>query len=42
MVQEDVSVLVVKIERVPTGIIIASGVVQNLANDYDIERMKIN
>nr|WP_255580755.1 CBS domain-containing protein [Desulfopila sp. IMCC35006] len=42
MAQEDVSVLVVKIEGELAGIITASDVMQGLANDYDLEETKIS
>lgn len=42
MAQQDVSVLVVKIEGELAGIITASDVMQGLANDYDLDKTKIS
>ena len=42
MAQEDVSVLVVKVEGEVAGIITVSDLMQGLANDYDLEKTKIS
>lgn len=42
MAQEDVSVLVVKVEGELAGIITASDVMQGLAKDYDLVKTKIS
>lgn len=42
MAQDNVSVLVVKVEGELTGIITVSDVMHGLANDYDLEKTKIS